>query len=313
MPLPTFIVIGERRSGTTSLARWLSAHPQIYLHPHLDMAYFVEEILKHRKDLCKGQVQPEEWYNDHSPEDYAAMFTGARGEKAIGEKSADYLFWTHAHARIKEFCPNVKLIVTLRDPVERAWSHYWGEVGKGRENLSFEDALEAEPERMAASDYCKDHLSYVRRGFYDESLAKLFETFDPGQVHVVTLDEMKTMPQETLAPLFEFLGVDAVPDLKQPVLSQNKSWTTLQNDFVRSHRVFSALESGFVWACRKRLKYAVRDLYRRTQIQLRFEGTFRKTKNDFVMKEDTRQRLMELYDPHMKATEELIGKNPCRW
>jgi hypothetical protein len=120
MPTPTFIIAGERRSGTTSLTYYFQSHPEIYLLPKIDIAYFVDPQTKGIRDKLKGKINTSLWAKEFSKEHYISLFEGAEGKKAIGEKSADYLFWEESHQRIKDTLPDVKIILSLRNPVERA-------------------------------------------------------------------------------------------------------------------------------------------------------------------------------------------------
>ena len=124
MSLPTFVIIGERRCGSTFLYNCMRSHPEVYLYPEPDLDYFIAEELFERKwieakesELC--------WEENHSPHHYAAMFQEPEGVAAIGHKGADLLFWRPAHARVARFLPDAKFVITLREPVGRAWSHYW--------------------------------------------------------------------------------------------------------------------------------------------------------------------------------------------
>ncbi|HFC04224.1 MAG TPA: hypothetical protein ENJ55_00845, partial [Rhizobiales bacterium] len=150
MRSPNFIIAGERRCGTTTLANTLSRHSDIFVHPKPDGGYFIDDSVG-KKASATGQA----WASSHSLEDYQAWFlsAGAGSESALGEKSADYLFWHKSHPRMANFVPDAKLIVILRHPIDRAWSHYWNEVAKGRETLGFEEAIAAEAGRLEGSDY----------------------------------------------------------------------------------------------------------------------------------------------------------------
>ena len=207
--LPTFLIVGERRCGTTSLAKWMEDHPDIFMHPKPDMAFFVDDEIVGRREWLDGEIDESTWGRTHSKESYAALFAEGTDRAAIGEKSADYLFWRPSHARIARFLPTAKVIVTLRHPVERAWSHYWNEVGKGRETLSFEEALEQEDDRSRRSAYARNHLSYRTRGYYDESLTDLFAHIPRDRTMVVTLEEAQQRPAELLRQIYTFIGVDA--------------------------------------------------------------------------------------------------------
>ncbi|HEY2735182.1 MAG TPA: sulfotransferase, partial [Polyangiales bacterium] len=207
MPVPTFIIAGERRSGTTSLYAWMKVHPQVYLHDKTDENYFVESELSSRSWIA-GKVDAARWEATHDPQGYGGLFAAANGQRAIGHKGADLLYWRPAHPRIARFVPEARLVITLRDPVKRAWSQYWNEVGKGREWLGFEQALAHEDARRRTSEYADFHLAYRARGYYETSFEHLFRHVERSRVLVVTVEETRKRPRETLQQIYRFLGVD---------------------------------------------------------------------------------------------------------
>jgi len=208
MPLPTFIIAGERRCGTTSLYHAMSAHEDVWLHPRRELGYFVEEELREWRGRELDSLPEGAWERTHSADGYAAAFDEAGDEAAVGEKSADYLFWRPGHPRMAAIVPDAKIILTLRNPVDRAWSHYWNEVQKDRDTLPFEDALAAEPERSISRPYQHYHLSYRARGEWDVSIGSLLAHYPAEQVLVLTLEERIAAPEETLRRVYEFIGVE---------------------------------------------------------------------------------------------------------
>lgn len=313
MKEPQFIIAGERRSGTTTLLRYVASHPDIYLHPRMDTAYFVDDALRSRKNTVRGKLDPGAWEGTHTREGYAALFEDASGRVVAGEKSADYLFWTPSHRRIKAWFPDVKWVLILRNPVDRAWSQYWNEVGKKREVLPFEEAIEREEQRIRQDDYLKFHLSYLHRGHYDQSLARLLEAFPRAQIHVIILERLIAEPVPVLQKLYGFLGVNRNAGLDACTARHNKNWTTFQHEFVMKHRALSWAEDLGVRALRKSLRYLISDMHRRTQVHLRIEKTFRRTIEDMSMKPETREHLQGHFLPHICATEDLIGRDLEGW
>ena len=313
--LPNFIIAGERRSGTTSLAKWIEAHPEIYLHPRVDIGYFVDKILVGQMKWIDGEIDESLWNGEHDQQEYANYFEeGFKGNKiAVGEKSADYLFWTPTHARIKAWMPEVKILLTLRNPIERAWSMYWNEVGKGREELSFEDAIAAENQRITNSAYARDHLSYVARGRYDESLTRLFETFAKSQVHVVILEDAMKDPKEALAGVYKFLGVNPSLGMDKASVKFNNNWTTIPKLFWTKNRFLEKTELLINKVIHKSLRVLVRNNHTKRRWQVRLESPFRKTKKDFEMDAQTRGELEQMYAPHIENLEKILGRSLDIW
>jgi hypothetical protein len=145
---------------------------------------------------------------DRGIEWYAAQFPD-RPAKAIGESTPQYLFHPEVPPRILDVLPDVRLLAILRDPVDRAYSHYWHNRTRGQEALGFEDALEAEEGRLAgASPTEQARWSYAARGMYAEQLRHLFAVFDRARVHVLLFDDLVADPDATLSSVYRFLEVD---------------------------------------------------------------------------------------------------------
>jgi hypothetical protein len=159
------------------------------------------------------------WYRSHFPPRFRAegVRRRERVEAAIGE-ATPYLFWPAAPRRVHETDPELKLVVILRDPVERAYSHYWDEVSFRKEPLSFEEALEREPERLrgeaermeADPRYVSDafyRFSYASRGRYRAQLERWLECFPRERLFVLGLEELLSDRTRVVADLCRFLGV----------------------------------------------------------------------------------------------------------
>lgn len=312
MPLPNFVIAGERRSGTTSLSRWMEAHPDIYVLPALDLAYFLEDEIIHSTEWREGEADAADWERTHSPQHYAELFKEGEGKRIVGEKSADYLFWRPAHERMARFLPDAKFIFTLRDPVSRAYSHYWHAVGRGRETLSFEDALAAEDERCRDNAYARNHLSYRRRGFYDESLSDFFEHIPPERVWVVTVEGNKAAPVLRLQEVYNFLGVNPELGLEMAGTQHNANWTMVPRGWSQlpGVRQAAALHEKVV---NKVGKQVAPDKESRKEFNKKAKALFNQSAAEVPMNEDTKARLRDEYAPHIEALEKLLGREFPEW
>lgn len=212
MPLPTFILIGSARCGTTSLYNYLRSHPEIYMSDIKAPRYFAADVLT---PDAKGYGK----FKSHfvsSLEEYEAQFAGATTEKAIGEASALYMYYPEVADRIRETLPDVKLLAILRDPVQRAFSHYTIRRLGGKEPLrSFAEAVRAEPKR--AAEGWDMGWYYVRRGRYYEQLKPYFERFPRENIHIMLTEDLAADTAKTVTGLYRFLGVDDtfLPDTKR--------------------------------------------------------------------------------------------------
>ena len=310
MPLPNFLIAGERRCGSTSLGKWIRMHPDIYLHPRFDLSYFIDDELVGAKKWSDGRVDTEKWSEIHTPAEYSSLFAEANGQAAIGEMSADYLYWHQSHRRMIEFVPDIRVLITLRNPIARAWSQYWNEVGKGRETLEFEEALEREEERRQASDYASFHLAYRARGYYDESLEAFLEIVPRDQVLITTLETNRAAPEKSLRKVYDFIGVDPNKGLNLAGTQHNPNWTSRSNARIPG---IEKIEDGLIYLIRRTTRRLIRDPFDRRKFQMKLISKFRKTKGDFEMKRSTRASLAETYRPHVRRLEDIMGRKLTEW
>lgn len=202
--LPGFLVVGTKRGGSSSLYQWIARHPAVApCRGHKGTHYF---DVNHERGW--------DWFR--------SMFEPA-GESGVltGEASPYYMFHPLAPQRIARELPDARLLVVLRDPVARAWSHYRYEHGRGKEPLEFVAALDAEAERLAGEEerlildehYVSDdhrYHSYLQRGRYAEQLQRLRALMPGEQIHVVQSEQLFAKPDEVLQGVWRFLGLEDV-------------------------------------------------------------------------------------------------------
>jgi hypothetical protein len=208
-PLPDFLVIGAQKAGTTALYAYLRWHAAVLGPSWKEVSFF-----------DRHYVRGEAWYRGHFPNRLRVRLARRRSghEPVVGEASPSYLFHPLAAERVAALLPEVRLIAILRDPAERAFSHYNHEVALGREPLSFEQAIEREDERlrgeverMLADPSYFSHAwwnhTYVARGFYAEQLRWWLSVFPREQLLVLTSEQLSARPSETYADVLRFLGL----------------------------------------------------------------------------------------------------------
>lgn len=209
--LPDFLIIGAQKSGTTSLYSELCRHPNMAPALTKEVHFFDQHY--HRGI---------NWYRAHF---YAAWQRfwreQSQGRRPItGEASPYYLFYPHAPARVQAMLPQVKLIILLRNPIDRAYSHYHHQVARGREPLAFEDALAAEPARLAGEttkiltdeqyvSFNHVHFSYQARGLYVDQLMAWAKLFPPEQMLILNAEAFFQAPAAVFNQVTTFLGLPA--------------------------------------------------------------------------------------------------------
>ena len=307
-----FIVVGERRSGTSSLAKYLQSHPEIFLHPELDKAYFLDDQIRGKLEYETGSIDRTQWENNHSKEEYEQLLSANSG-KTVGEKSADYLHWHPCIDRIAEWYPDMKIVISLRNPVDRAWSHYWNEVGKKREWLSFESAIQEEDSRVSGSDYAKVHLSYKTRGRYIENINYLLTKFPKEQVHIIVLEHLLKNPKQIMSALYEFLGVDKEKGLEIAGRKYNHNWTTIPREFWQKSEKRVAVESRINRLVKKVGQKLIRDGYKRKKYIPMLESITRRRQQGITMPPEMRERLLNYYQESNRKLEQAANLDLSVW
>ena len=208
MPLPNCLIIGAAKAGTTALYRYLREHPQVFMSPVKEPSFFAHEGA--RLDECfRG---PGDWIVAQNTvtrwEDYLQLFAAAPDTAtAIGEASVIYLQSPEAPARIRRYVPQARLIAVLRQPADRAYSHYLMLRRDGRESVrDFREALRREDERVRLGWGTGWH--YRRRGFYAESVERYQALFSREQLRFYLYEDWQADNLGVLPDIFRFLEID---------------------------------------------------------------------------------------------------------
>jgi hypothetical protein len=189
-----FIICGTQKGGTSALDAYLREHPEICMADRKEVHFFDNEV----------------FFRDNRPDysKYHSCFSPAASHRVVGEATPIYMYWWDAPRRIWQYNPDMKLIVVLRNPVDRAYSHWNMECSRNAESLPFRAAIRNEQERCReALPYQHRVYSYVDRGFYLEQLRRLWAYFPKDQVLVLTNEYLKNRPYEALRDVCRFLGV----------------------------------------------------------------------------------------------------------
>lgn len=191
--IPNALLIGAQKAGTTSLFDWIAQHPQVLSSPAVkDFPYFW-----HDENYGKGISE------------LTRFFPERHDEKVVLAGNVNDMFFEQSAARIKALNPEMRLIVCLRNPLERAESAYRHAVERGFENRSFADAIK---EELRGGGYANllDQISkyYVAHGYYCTQIERYLSLFDRNRLHVVIFDDIKKDPDAVMRGIFRFLAID---------------------------------------------------------------------------------------------------------
>ena len=203
-----FIIAGAQKAGTTALSDLLESHPKIRM-PHKDELHRTIQPARHFFDDEDRFAQPEI--------DYAPLHRRCTRKDAstlLGSCTPIYIYWRSAVERIWNYDNKIKLLVLLRNPADRAFSHWNMQRDRGLENLDFLAAVEAEKKRARKTEPLQlRKFSYVDRGFYAEQMKRVFRYFPREQVHVIKFENFRRNARETFDDVCHFLGVEPLKKL----------------------------------------------------------------------------------------------------
>ena len=295
MVMPNFLLIGSQSAGTTSVYNYLKQHPQVYVSPIKETNFFVHdgrnpEIVPH---LSSGVT---------SLAAYRALFQVAFDHLAVGEASPLYLIDPRAAERIRHHIPKAKLIAILRDPAERAHTAYWMRVRDGRENRSFEHAVEEELQGGLddSLDFALRH--YVRWGLYARYLEAYLGAFERTQLAICLFDDLQADPVGFMRALFRFLEVDDafVPDTSVRYNASGSARSRLLRPLLRKSALTRALRRTLPEPVARRAE-SVREAWRSREL------------SKPPMPPQLRQILVARYRSDILALQDMIGRDLSRW
>jgi hypothetical protein len=296
MNKPNFLIIGAAKSGTTSIYQYLGQHPSIYLSPIKETNFFATNFVDGEPKLEELNFTLEQARKSDFPitnlEAYQKLFDEVSPKQtAVGEVSPLYMNSFISAKKIKSHLPDAKLIVILRNPIDRAYSGYQMQLRQTDEGRSFVSNLDL------------DEI-YIRTGFYYDQLKRFFDTFDRNQIKVLLFEDFKQNTLKYIQEIFEFIEVDNtfIPDMSmkfnQGGIPKNKS---LYNFL---------LYSEISMTIRKGIK-----LFMPLEIRRRL-GT--KLNNSLLSKPqpltpEVRETLKTIYQEDILKLEKLINKELQQW
>lgn len=292
---PNFFVLGTQKGGTTTLQNLLASHPEIYLPEQKETKFFARD-----REWQKGF----EYYIEK-------YYSNVTTEKAIGEIDPDYMYYAPSLERmLKTFdeFSNIKLIFILRNPIERAFSHYLMSLRRGHEQLKFEDALATEQRRLETADFDeKMHFSYMDRSHYLPQIERYLQHTSRENILVLFTEELESDPAATLKKIFHFLNVDEdyVPvDVNQRHHKATKPrFLGLRHFLDSSGWLKLSFRAVFPFV-------SLRQNFKRTLLSWNETGEYTEKP---VIDAETRTQLAKELEPDIQNLAEFCGKNLDHW
>ncbi len=193
-----FFIVGAPKAGTTALHAHLAKHPQVCMSSDKEPNYFsFEEIEEQQLYYHKENVKSES--------DYNSLFECEESAKLRGEASVSYLFYKEVPQRIKSYNPDAKIIISLRQPVQRAYSHFQMDYSLGLVNVSFEEIYRNGPNHPATGNYFQQ---YFLLSDYADQVERYQRQFPHQQICILLHEDLIRDPDKTMKKVFHFLGIE---------------------------------------------------------------------------------------------------------
>ena len=286
--LPNFIIVGAPKAGTTSLYHYLSEHPEVFMSEPKEVNFFSREEIE-----AQGL-----YYADFKAKDmqsYEQLFDGVKHEKAVGEGSVSYLFYPNTPQKIKDVLPDVKIIILLRDPVERAFSHYLMDLRLGLVDMSLESTVSGEVDNEKSRLF---YQQYIELGLYYEQVKRYLNIFGKEQVKIYLQEDLRAKGNNVITDLYTFLGVDE----------------TYRPDMTRQHNTFSMPKKNMIGNLYTSnfMRVLVRNIVP-DKLKNIMKGFVFDNKPKHVLPPETKRKLQELYLGDIEKLEKLIDRDLSAW
>lgn len=286
--LPNFMIVGAPKAGTTSLCHYLSAYPQVFMSNPKEVNFFSKEEIEGQGLFYKD-------FKAKNLAEYEQLFAGVADEKAIGEGSVSYLFYPKTPQKIKNTLPNVKIIILLREPVSRGFSHYLMDYRLGLVNLPYDAIVYQKNDHKNKDLYFQQ---YVGLGLYYNQVKRYVDCFGHKQVKIYLQEDMRQDIRGVIGDLSAFLELEG----------------SFATDVDKQHNVFSMPRGKLI-----RKLYAspfVRSTVSKlfsTATKEVIKSTFFERTNKPTLEKKLKDHLVDFYKNDVEQLERLIGRDLGSW
>jgi len=288
--LPNFICPGAQKSATTTLYNLLHQHPDVYL-PDVKELHFFDNEEKYLKGIL--------WYEK-------VFFSEVKGAKIIGDITPIYMYLDRVPQRIYDALgKNIKFIFMLRNPVDRAYSHYWMSYRRGYEKESFEKAIELEKDRIRIGNFEKINFSYIERGFYSKQIKNFLYYFPKKNMKFILFEDLIRDTSNIMKQIFSFLEVDSNISINCNIKSNPAKMpkSIMLRDFIQKPSTLVKKTTKLLIPNKK---------LRQKAIQAIENINYRKFEKP-ELKLETKYKLLKIYEEDIKEFENVIDKDLSLW
>ncbi|EQD58442.1 sulfotransferase [mine drainage metagenome] len=284
-PWPQFFIVGAAKAGTTLLWSRLREHPELFLPEKKEYHYFSEVQPSFQEKFVIQAVTDEKTYLRYFPQDRRSLLAG--------EASTSYLWEPQTARRIRACRPDARILILLRNPIDRAFSHYRMDVQLGIQPLDFRSAI-LEDQARSQKGWGISHL-YLELGYYAEQIERYLAVFPERQVLILYAPDFKTGPGALLSSVCKFLGVDpnGLPD--QEALPEDNAYVEGRHAWMR-----------WLWK-RHGLRYAGQKMIPKPLRQALRQRLMDRPAERPVIDRATHAWLLEHFEPYQARLEALLG------
>jgi hypothetical protein len=311
--LPDFFIAGAAKSGTTSLYHYLDKHPEVYMSPIKEPNHFCTDINpgdfsaefrlhEKQKNLnlekyLNGPMTEKHWgYFVQQKQDYEKLFKNRTTEKAAGEVSNSYLYSAVAAENIRREIPHAKIVIMLRNPADRAYSHYLANLRDGKTFLPFREELEKDSNKTSKG-WGQSYL-YLEMGFYSKQVKRYIDQFSEAQLRIYLYDDFVNDASGIMQDLFAFLGVS------QQDPSKFDDRYNEAREPKSSRLIYFLSKTGL----KKSIFHLLPEAMRKNVKSMFFTKTQPKP-----MEESDRKYLLDIYREDINTLQQLIRRDLSSW
>ena len=283
-----FFIVGAPKAGTTSLYHYLTEHPEVEMSREKEPDYFSDEAIQ-KQGLYYGNNRID------TEEKYYSLFNVESKNVIFGEASVSYLFYKSVAGDIKKYNANAKIIIILRNPIDRAFSHYLMDYRLGLVSDSFEDIIIKKSRDKNAHLF---YQQYIKVGEYATQLKRYFDIFDKENILLVDYEDFKSDVTGTVNSVYSFLNVST--EFSADVNKKHNTFTMPKNKLIRFVYSFVVIRNILSFIFPKNIVKAVRFIL------------FKKDKKPKLL-EETSNQLKHYFSNDVRLLESIIGKDYSKW